>query len=133
MIYDERNAEPEVHKAEGDAFEEVPLVLLVNEGTASASEIVAGALQDRDRAVLVGQKTYGKGSVQDVLPLLDASALKLTIGTYRTPDGTEINGIGIEPDVEVTAKELRREARLQRQRAVEILKGIVLSVSGAQG
>ena len=113
------------YEAEGDAFEDVPLVVLVNENTASASEIVAGALQDNDRAIVVGSTTFGKGSVQEVIPLSDASALKLTTAAYLTPDGTDINGNGIEPDVEVADN----QPGAQRTRAVEILKGIVLSAA----
>jgi carboxyl-terminal processing protease len=128
VTYRGRSRPEHVYEAEGTAFEEIPLVVLVNEGTASASEIVAGALQDRDRAILVGQRTYGKGSVQEVFPLSDASALKLTTGAYFTPSGRNISGEGIEPDVEIDAA---RSA--QRQRAVEILKGIVISSNGAQG
>ncbi|MFN2587686.1 MAG: S41 family peptidase [Actinomycetota bacterium] len=115
------------YAAEGDAFEDVPLVVLVNEGTASASEIVAGALQDQERATLIGTTTYGKGSVQEVVRLRDASALKLTTAAYLTPDGRDINGSGIEPDVEVA------ETTEQKDRAVEILKGIIISTDGAQG
>ena len=114
------------YEAEGDAFEDIPLVVLINGNTASASEIVAGALQDSDRAILVGSTTFGKGSVQEVIPLSDASALKLTTAQYLTPDGTDINGNGIEPDVEVSGD--RPDA--QRRRAIEILQGIVLSSTG---
>lgn len=113
------------YEAEGNAFEEIPLVVLVNGNTASASEIVAGALQDNDRAIIVGSTTFGKGSVQEVIPLSDASALKLTTAAYLTPDGTNINGDGIEPDVEVP----ENQPAVQRTRAVEILKGIVLSAA----
>jgi carboxyl-terminal processing protease len=121
--------EPEIsYDAQGDAFEDVPLVVLVNEGTASASEIVTGALQDTNRAVVVGSNTYGKGSVQEVLPLADASALKLTIGAYFTPEGQKINGSGIEPDVEVDSS-----PATQKERAKEILQGIIISAEGAQG
>lgn len=127
VSYEERSNDPVTYEAEGDAFEDLPLVVLVNGGTASASEIVAGALQDRDRAVLIGTQTYGKGSVQEVVPLLDASALKLTIGAYLTPDGRQINGTGIEPDVIVKAKDLTEERREQKLRAFEILRGIALS------
>lgn len=126
-----RDTETEItYEAEGNAFEKMPLVVLVNEGTASASEIVAGALQDLDRAVLVGMTTYGKGSVQEVVPLSDASALKFTTAAYITPDGNDIDGEGIDPDVKV---ELTATGDVQLRRAAEILQGIVLSESGAQG
>ena len=128
VTYRQSSEEDIVYDAEGDAFEDLPLVVLVNEGTASASEIVAGALQDRERAMIIGTTTYGKGSVQEVVPLTDSSALKLTIAAYFTPNGNDINGSGIDPDVEVDAT-----AAIQRARAVEILKGIVISESGAQG
>jgi len=128
VSYKERSEPEVVYDAQGDAFEDVPLVVLVNEGTASASEIVTGALQDTNRAVVVGTNTYGKGSVQEVLPLADASALKLTIGAYFTPEGQKINGSGIEPDVEVDS-----DPATQKERAKEILQGIIISASGAQG
>lgn len=128
VTYKEK-AEPEiVYDAQGDAYDDIPLVVLVNERTASASEIVTGALQDRDRAIVVGTTTFGKGSVQEVLPLPDSSALKLTIGAYFTPDGTQINGQGIEPDVVVDAK-----PQVQKRRAIEILKGIGISSSQSEG
>ncbi len=128
VSYKERSEPEVVYDAQGDAFEDVPLVVLVNEGTASASEIVTGALQDTNRAVVVGTNTYGKGSVQEVLPLADFSALKLTIGAYFTPEGQKINGTGIEPDVEVDS-----DPATQKERAKEILQGIIISANGAQG
>jgi len=85
----------------GDLLERVPAVVLVNHGSASASEIVAGALQDRHRARVVGETTYGKGSVQTVMPLGEGTAIKLTTSRYLTPSGRSINGSGIEPDVVV--------------------------------
>src|SRR6185295_875375 len=85
----------------GDLLEGVPTVVLVNRGSASASEIVAGALQDHHRARIVGETTYGKGSVQTVMPLGEGMAIKLTTSRYLTPSGRSINGSGIEPDIVV--------------------------------
>jgi carboxyl-terminal processing protease len=83
----------------GDLTDGAPLVVMVNSGSASASEIVAGALQDNDRATIVGRKTYGKGSVQTVMPLSNGRAIKLTTSHYFTPSGVSIHGVGIMPDV----------------------------------
>jgi carboxyl-terminal processing protease len=83
----------------GDLISGAPLVVLVNGGSASASEIVAGALKDHGRALLVGRRTYGKGSVQTVMPLTHGGAVKLTTSRYFTPSGASIQGKGIIPDV----------------------------------
>lgn len=113
-------------EAQGDAFEDIPVVMLVNGGSASASEVVAGAMQDTERAQLVGTRTFGKASVQQVLPLADQSAVKLTTATYLTPDGRDINGSGITPDVVI------EDPILQLRRAEELLENEIAS-AGEQG
>ncbi len=85
----------------------VPLVVLVNGGSASASEIVSGALQDHKRAVLIGEKTFGKGSVQVVLPITETEAIKLTIARYYLPSGRTIQAVGVNPDIKVAAGEVK--------------------------
>ncbi len=85
----------------GDLLDGVPLVVLINEASASASEIVAGALQDHSRAVLVGAKTFGKGSVQTIVPLKNDAAIKLTTARYYTPSGRSIQAEGIDPDIAI--------------------------------
>ena len=92
-----------------DASEGVPLVVLINGGSASASEIVAGALQDHKRGVLMGTDSFGKGSVQTVLPLNNDRALKLTTALYFTPNGRSIQAQGIVPDIEVSRAKITRE------------------------
>ena len=91
-----------------DSLEGVPIVVLVNEGTASASEIVAGALQDHGRAVIMGTHTFGKGSVQTILPLNDEKAIKLTTALYYTPNGRSIQAEGITPDIRVDRSTVTR-------------------------
>ncbi len=113
-----------VHRAEAGSLK-LPMVVLVNGNSASASEILAGALKDNKRAVLVGEKTYGKGVVQTVFPLRDGGALKLTTQKYFTPDGTDINKIGINPDYVVKNSEAE-EQDLQLERALEIIKEQIL-------
>ncbi|NVJ59057.1 MAG: S41 family peptidase [Gammaproteobacteria bacterium] len=90
----------------GDPLETVPLVVLINERSASASEIVAGALQDHGRGKIIGQKSFGKGVVQSIVPIRQNAAIKLTTSRYYTPKGRSINGTGIAPDVEVETEQL---------------------------
>ena len=108
------NADPD------DLIEGLPLVVLINGGSASASEIVAGALQDHGRAVLLGTESFGKGSVQTIIPLGGQGAMRLTTARYYTPSGRSIQALGIEPDIEVQPARLeeldvsgRREADLR--------------------
>jgi carboxyl-terminal processing protease len=127
-----------------------PMVILVNGGSASASEIVSGALQDHNRAILVGDKTFGKGSVQSVLPLGDGSAIRLTTAKYYTPSEKVIHERGIEPDIvapmspddwrKLLVKKSRPEGYeleegeesyeeiedVQLNRAIDVLKGIMI-------
>ena len=88
----------------GDILKGKPLIILINRGSASASEIVSGALKDHKRAILLGEKTFGKGSVQSIIPLKDKGAIRLTIAKYYLPSGTSISQIGVDPDITVKEK-----------------------------
>jgi carboxyl-terminal processing protease len=120
---------PELFDAIGDGDSRTPLVVLVDRGTASAAEIVAAALQDRNRAVIVGEKTFGKAAVQDLTQLSDGSALELTIGYYVTPNGKRLNDQGLEPDILISSKESKQVAET---RALQVLQGLIAS-SGTRG
>lgn len=99
-----------------------PLVVLVNGGSASASEIVAGAVQDTEAGTLIGTKTFGKGTVQITMPLGDESAVKLTVAKYVTPKERSIHGIGIEPDIVVEMPDFKENNKdLQLEKAIEVL------------
>jgi carboxyl-terminal processing protease len=104
----------------GQWVPDIPLMLLVDHGTASASEVLAGALQDHGRALVVGERTFGKGSIQSVLPLRNGAGIKLTTARYYTPSGRSIQAEGIEPDVAIewdksagTDSERQRESDLE--------------------
>lgn len=114
-------------EASGAALTHDPLIVLVNKGTASASEILAGALQDNGRAQLVGEKTFGKGLIQSLFDLSDGSGLAVTVAKYETPNHTDINKLGILPDRVVPLDPIARgkigsEADLQYQAALQLLK-----------
>jgi carboxyl-terminal processing protease len=104
-----------------------PLVVLVDSSSASAAEVVAAALQERNRAVVVGSRTFGKGSVQEPSRLSDGSAIELTVGHYLTPDGRSIDGVGVEPDVLVPPAE---PPQVAERRAIEVLAGLLAALNG---
>jgi len=114
------NSELRFNADPADASEGVPLVVLINGGSASASEIVAGALQDQKRGVLMGTDSFGKGSVQTVLPLNNDRALKLTTALYYTPNGRSIQAQGIQPDIEVGRAKLTREQAAEGVREADL-------------
>ncbi|MFM6280753.1 MAG: S41 family peptidase, partial [Dolichospermum sp.] len=97
------------YEALGPALTQDPLIILVNQGTASASEILAGALQDNHRAQLLGEKTFGKGLIQSLFELSDGSGLAVTIAKYETPNHRDINKLGIKPDQIITQQPINRE------------------------
>lgn len=114
------------YTCDGEFELEVPLVVLVNEYSASASEILAGAIKDYNKGTLIGTTTYGKGIVQRINRLQDGTALKLTVSAYYTPSGQNIHGIGVEPDIELEYDyELAEEQGIDNQieKAIEILEG----------
>ena len=114
----------------GSFLTSVPMVVLINGGSASASEIVAGALNDRGRAKLIGEKSFGKGSVQTLFPLTDGSGIYVTIARYYTPSGKVIDHVGLSPDIEVKGEFTRNVSEdVQLQRAVEEVKKELLQVA----
>ncbi len=130
LLYEvDKNNKEEIKKSENDPIINVPIVVLTNGNTASSSEILAGALKDLGKAKICGTKTYGKGVIQQVLTLTDGSGLKITAEKYLTPNKTEINKIGIEPDEKVELPEsmknvlvLEEKEDTQLQKAMEMLK-----------
>jgi carboxyl-terminal processing protease len=125
VSYEQRDAADRTLNAIGAGDTQTPVVVLVDGGTASAAEVVAAALQDRSRAVIVGSRTYGKGSVQEPSVLPDGSAIEFTIGRYLTPAGRVIDGRGIEPDVLVDPLEAPEVAEA---RALEVLRGLTAAL-----
>ena len=129
LITVDKNQNKEITKSKEQKIIDIPIVLLVNENSASASEILAGALKDNGKAKLVGTKTYGKGVIQELITLTDGSGLKITTEEYYTPKENKINKIGIEPDVEVklpseltNSLEIEEAKDVQLQKAIELLK-----------
>ncbi|MCU1589731.1 MAG: C-terminal processing peptidase-3 [Frankiales bacterium] len=126
VTYTRRGGPPVALDALGAGDVATPLVVLVDGGTASAAEVVAGALQDRGRAVIVGTRTFGKGSVQEPWTLSDGSALQLTVARYRTPAGHSLEGVGLAPDIEIAPGS---SATVAVRRALEVLTGLVADSS----
>lgn len=126
IVYTEdKYGERDEYSCDGKKELDIPLVVLVNGNSASASEILAGAIKDYGKGVLIGTTTFGKGIVQRVLPLTDGTALKLTISAYYTPKGNNIHGVGIEPDIVCEFDSdayYEKDADNQLERAVEELK-----------
>jgi carboxyl-terminal processing protease len=125
LIEVRRNAGNRDYEAQPNgAARDLPLAVLVNHGTASASEIVAGALQDHERGLLIGDQTFGKGSVQNILPLSDGSSLHVTVAQWLTPNQRQITGQGLKPDVVVgrTGEDMQAGRDPQLDKAIEVLK-----------
>ncbi|HEY2133033.1 MAG TPA: S41 family peptidase, partial [Acetobacteraceae bacterium] len=112
----------------GDITDGLPMVVLINGGTASAAEIVSGSLQDHHRAILVGTRSFGKGSVQTVIPLPGNGAMRLTTARYYTPSGRSIQGLGISPDVAVQSARVEPPHYVPEREAE--LKGAISNTGG---
>jgi carboxyl-terminal processing protease len=104
----------------GDVTNNLPIVVVINGGSASASEIVSGALQDQKRAIIIGEKSFGKGSVQTVIPISSDSAIRLTTSRYYTPSGNSIQAKGITPDIEVKQAKIQLEEPLDRTKEADL-------------
>ncbi|AHF01788.1 peptidase S41 [Thiomicrospira aerophila AL3] len=123
IVYTEgrlQNSQMRFEAKRGDLMNGKPIVVLVNEGSASASEIVAGALQDHGRALIAGRDTFGKGSVQSILPLNNGAAIKLTTALYFTPSGRSIQASGIKPDIEIDLVKVERVNQERRSREADL-------------
>ena len=119
LITVDKNNKKEISKSKNDATINIPIVILANESSASASEILLGALKDNNRAKVVGTTTYGKGLIQQLRKLSNGTGLKITIAEYFTPNENPINEKGIEPDYEV---KIESNVDTQLEKAIELLK-----------
>ena len=129
LVTVDKDKNEKIEKAKKDVMIDMPIVVLVNKSSASASEILAGALKDLKEATIVGTNTYGKGVIQELLTFRDGSGLKVTVQEYYTPNRNKINGVGIQPDVVVelpqgveSSYNLEEKDDTQLQKAIEILK-----------
>lgn len=128
LITRNKNGEEEIEKSNQKPIVDVPIVIITNENTASASEILAAALKDNNKATIVGEKTFGKGVIQQLITLSDGSGIKVTTEEYYTPNGNKINKVGITPDKEVSLPEdvisssvVERKNDTQLKEAIKIL------------
>ena len=128
LVTIDKDKKEKVEKSKEDVLIDMPIVVLVNKNSASSSEILAGALKDLNEATIVGNTTYGKGVIQQLLQLRDGAGLKVTVEEYYTPNRTKINGVGIEPNEKVDLPEsvenplsVERKDDTQLQKAMEIL------------
>lgn len=129
LVTVDKDKNEKIEKSKEDVLIDMPIVVLVNENSASSSEILAGALKDLNEATIVGTTTYGKGVIQQLLTLRSGAGLKVTVEEYYTPNRTKINGVGIEPNEKVELPEtvsnhllVQRDQDTQLQKAIEILK-----------
>jgi carboxyl-terminal processing protease len=123
VTYNQKGSDPQVLNSTNDLPDTAPMVVLINGATASSAEIIAGALQDRNRAVIIGDQSYGKGTVQEITSLSDGSQLEITVGQYHLPSGRAIDQVGITPD-------LRTTENGEIAKAISILAGLVSLDSG---
>ena len=117
VSYSRKGENDVVLSSTNDSPDSSPMTVLINRSTASSAEVIAGALQDRNRAVILGETSYGKGTVQEVVGLMDGSQLEVTVGKYRTPSGRLIDGVGIQPDLAVSETQ-------EIPKAVQVLSGL---------
>lgn len=125
LITKGKDGKEQIEKSNSKPIINVPIVILTNKHTASASEILSAALRENNKATIIGEKTYGKGVIQELLTLSDGSGIKVTIEEYYTPNRNKINGVGITPDVEVALSQdviVEMEQDTQLQEAIKILK-----------
>ena len=125
LVTKDKDGKEEIEKSTKNPIINLPIVVLTNGNSASASEILVGALKDNNKATIVGEKTFGKGVIQELFTLSDGSGLKVTVEEYYTPNKNKINGIGITPDIEVASSEdivVEIEQDKQLQEAIKILK-----------
>lgn len=112
VSYSRKNDSAVVLESSNKEADAAPMTVLINRSTASSAEVIAGALQDRNRAVIIGEKSYGKGTVQEIIELVDGSKLEITVGKYRTPNGRTIDQVGIAPDLLVPEDQELKKAVL---------------------